>query len=282
MKIKYLGTGAAEGMPATFCSCPVCLRSLAEGGKSLRMRSCTLLGDDVLIDMGPDIHAQKLKYGLRLDQLKAVVYTHSHEDHQDAYALQLRGTHSCAVHPGIAPEGDVLQLYGNRWVGKRFLSAMGQGVQIDETRFCFHEVHPWQQFQVEGYTFHALRANHRPIAVEDCLIYAITDGKSSILYANDTGELSLEVDAYLKKTGLKFSLVSMDCARGLLPGDGHMGWTEVLKLRDRLMSIGAADQNTRFILNHLSHMNDMTHAEWVSFATPYGIEIAWDGLEIEC
>ncbi len=269
-------------MPATFCSCPVCLRSLAEGGKSLRMRSCTLLGDDVLIDMGPDIHAQKLKYGLRLDRLKAVVYTHSHEDHQDAYALQLRGTHSCAVHPGIAPEGDVLQLYGNRWVGKRFLAAMAPGVQIDEKRFCFHEVQPWQQFQVEGYTFHALRANHRPIAVEDCLIYAITDGKSSILYANDTGELSTEVDEYLKKTGLKFSLVSMDCARGLLPGDGHMGWAEVLKLRERLVAIGAADQSTRFVLNHLSHMNDMTHAEWVAFAAPYGIDVAWDGLEIEC
>ncbi len=282
MKIKYLGTGAAEGMPATFCSCPVCLRSLAEGGKSLRMRSCTLLGDDVLIDMGPDIHAQKLKYGLRLDRLKAVVYTHSHEDHQDAYALQLRGTHSCAVHPGIAPEGDVLQLYGNRWVGKRFLAAMAPGVQIDEKRFCFHEVQPWQQFQVEGYTFHALRANHRPIAVEDCLIYAITDGKSSILYANDTGELSTEVDEYLKKTGLKFSLVSMDCARGLLPGDGHMGWAEVLKLRERLVAIGAADQSTRFVLNHLSHMNDMTHAQWVAFAAPYGIDVAWDGLEIEC
>lgn len=269
-------------MPATFCSCPVCLRSLAEGGKSLRMRSCTLLGDDVLIDMGPDIHAQKLKYGLRLDRLKAVVYTHSHEDHQDAYALQLRGTHSCAVHPGIAPEGDVLQLYGNRWVGKRFLAAMAPGVQIDEKRFCFHEVQPWQQFQVEGYTFHALRANHRPIAVEDCLIYAITDGKSSILYANDTGELSTEVDEYLKKTGLKFSLVSMDCARGLLPGDGHMGWAEVLKLRERLVAIGAADQSTRFVLNHLSHMNDMTHAEWAAFAAPYGIDVAWDGLEIEC
>lgn len=269
-------------MPATFCSCPVCLRSLAEGGKSLRMRSCTLLGDDVLIDMGPDIHAQKLKYGLRLDRLKAVVYTHSHEDHQDAYALQLRGTHSCAVHPGIAPEGDVLQLYGNRWVGKRFLAAMAPGVQIDEKRFCFHEVQPWQQFQVEEYTFHALRANHRPIAVEDCLIYAITDGKSSILYANDTGELSTEVDEYLKKTGLKFSLVSMDCARGLLPGDGHMGWAEVLKLRERLVAIGAADQSTRFVLNHLSHMNDMTHAQWVAFAAPYGIDVAWDGLEIEC
>ena len=51
MEYQYLGTGAAEGMPATFCACPVCLRSMREGGKSLRMRACTLLGDDVLIDL---------------------------------------------------------------------------------------------------------------------------------------------------------------------------------------------------------------------------------------
>ena len=50
VEYQYLGTGAAEGMPATFCACPVCLRSMQEGGKSLRMRACTLLGDDVLIE----------------------------------------------------------------------------------------------------------------------------------------------------------------------------------------------------------------------------------------
>ena len=282
MKLTYLGTGAAEGMPATFCACPVCLRSLREGGKSLRMRSCALLGDDVLIDMGPDIHTQKLRYGLRLDQLKAVVYTHSHEDHEDMYALHVRGTPSCSVRPGVPADQDVLDLYGSLWAFKRFEQAVSEGPKIREERFRFHQVDAWQAFHVGPYTFHALRANHRPIVVEDCLIYAITDGISAILYANDTGELGPEVDEYLRKSGLRFSLVSMDCARGLLPGDGHMGWAECLRLRDRLYTIGAADSDTRFILNHLSHMNDMTHSEWEAFAAPYGIEVAYDGLIIEC
>ncbi|MBQ4434505.1 MAG: MBL fold metallo-hydrolase [Clostridia bacterium] len=282
MKLTYLGTGAAEGMPATFCACPVCLRSLKEGGRSLRMRSCALLGDDVLIDMGPDIHAQKLRFGLRLDRLKAVVYTHAHEDHEDLYALQVRGTASCSVRPGVPAEQDCLDLYGSRWVYKRFEQAMSQGHKVLEERFRFHQVEAWQVFEAGPYTFHALRANHRPIAVEDCLIYAITDGKSAILYANDTGELSVDVYRYLKDSGLRFSLVSMDCARGLLPGDGHMGWNECLQMRDRLAAIGAAGTDTRFILNHLSHMNDMTHAEWEAFAAPYGIEVAYDGLQIDC
>ena len=115
VEYQYLGTGAAEGMPATFCACPVCLRSMREGGKSLRMRACTLLGDDVLIDLSPDIHAQKLRFGLRLDRLKCIVFTHSHPDHQDIYALQNRGTPSRALRPDVPEEENVLDLYGNLW-----------------------------------------------------------------------------------------------------------------------------------------------------------------------
>ncbi|MBQ7486739.1 MAG: MBL fold metallo-hydrolase [Clostridia bacterium] len=281
MKLTYLGTGAAEGMPAAFCACPVCLRSLKEGGKSLRMRSCSLLGDDVLIDMGPDIHAQKLRFGLRLDRLRAIVYTHSHEDHEDLYALRQCGTPTAAIHPDVPEDEDILDLYGNRWVYKCFEMAMSSGHRARESHFRFHEIKPWQTFDVGPYTFHALRANHRPIVVEDCLIYAITDGKSAILYANDTGELSPEVDEYLRGIGLHFNLVSMDCARGLLPGNGHMGWAECLRLRERLEAIGAVDSGTRFVLNHLSHMNDMTHTEWEAFAAPHGIEIAYDGLVVD-
>lgn len=282
VEYQYLGTGAAEGMPATFCACPVCLRSMQEGGKSLRMRACTLLGDDVLIDLSPDIHAQKLRFGLRLDRLKCIVFTHSHPDHQDIYALQNRGTPSCALRPGVPEEENVLDLYGNLWVKKRFLSACAGAERAREERFRFHEVKPFEPFEAAGYTFYPLRANHRPIQVEDCLIYAISDGKTAMLYANDTGELSEENDEYLKTTGLTFSVVSMDCARGTLKGDGHMGFAEALCLRERLNKAGLVKADTRYILNHLSHMNDMTHSEWERFAAPHGIEVAYDGMKVVC
>ena len=280
MKLKYLGTGAAEGMPALFCACPVCLRSQQEGGKSLRMRSCTLLDENVLIDLSPDIFAQKLRYGLRLDQLRAVVFTHAHPDHEDMFALQLRATPSCSVRPGVAEEEDVLDLYGDPWVGRRLEQALEAQPHAVRGRFRYHEVHPYEPFAVGPYTFYPLRANHRREEGEPCLIYAVTDGKTAFLYANDTGETDLENDAYLRSIGLHFSLVSMDCARGLLPGDGHMGFRECLALRDRLVSIGAVDQNTQYLLNHLSHMNDMTHSEWEAYAAPYGIGVAYDGVEV--
>ena len=68
---------------------------------------------------------------------------------------------------------------------------------MKEERFRFHEVKPFEPFEAAGYTFYPLRANHRPIQVEDCLIYAISDGETAMLYANDTGELSEENDEYL-------------------------------------------------------------------------------------
>lgn len=277
MKLKYLGTGAAEGMPATFCDCPVCRRSRQEGGRSLRMRSCTLLGGELLIDLSPDIHAQSLRFRLELAKVKNIVFTHAHPDHEDAYALQMRGTASCSVLPQA---GQVLDLYGERWVKARFERVLGEE-RVEAARFRFHEVKPFEPFRAGGYTFYPLAANHRPAAVEECLIYAISDGQTAILYANDTGELSEANDAYLAAQGLTFSVVSMDCARGLLPGDGHMGFAECLALRERLKARGLVTKDTRYLLNHLSHMNDMTHSEWEAFAAPHGFEVAYDGLEVE-
>ena len=281
MRLRYLGTGAAEGMPALFCSCPVCLRSMEEGGKSLRMRSCSLLGDDVLIDLSPDIFAQKLRFSLRLDRVRAVVFTHAHPDHMDLYALETIGKASCSIHPDTLPEEDVLHLYGSRYVKARFERIFAED-HVLRSRFCCHEVRPYEAFSVGGYTFHPLRANHRPIEVEDCLIYAIEDGQSALLYANDTGRLDTQVDTYLHEKGIKLNLLSMDCARGLLPGDGHMGFAECQELMNRLKMKGIMQENARYILNHLSHMHNMTHREWEQFAAPYGVEVAYDGLEADC
>ena len=101
VEYQYLGTGAAEGMPATFCACPVCLRSMREGGKSLRMRACTLLGDDVLIDLSPDIHAQKLRFGLRLDRLKCIVFTHSAARRPARFVRMCRRKKTCWIYTAI-------------------------------------------------------------------------------------------------------------------------------------------------------------------------------------
>ena len=43
MKLKYLGTAAAEGVPALFCTCEVCRKSMELGGKNIRTRSQAII-----------------------------------------------------------------------------------------------------------------------------------------------------------------------------------------------------------------------------------------------
>ena len=49
MKIKYLGTAAAEAFPAIFCNCKYCEEARELGGKNIRTRSQSLVNDDLLI-----------------------------------------------------------------------------------------------------------------------------------------------------------------------------------------------------------------------------------------
>ena len=39
MKLQFLGTSAAEGIPALFCNCPACQYAYKTGGKEIRMRA---------------------------------------------------------------------------------------------------------------------------------------------------------------------------------------------------------------------------------------------------
>ena len=70
MKIKYLGTGAAEGIPAVFCHCNICNHARLKGGRNIRTRSQLLVDDNILIDFGPDSFMHSLMYSISLADIK--------------------------------------------------------------------------------------------------------------------------------------------------------------------------------------------------------------------
>jgi phosphoribosyl 1,2-cyclic phosphate phosphodiesterase len=43
MKIQYLGTAAAEGIPAMFCTCELCRKTARAGSAEARCRSSVLI-----------------------------------------------------------------------------------------------------------------------------------------------------------------------------------------------------------------------------------------------
>ncbi|XEC92567.1 MBL fold metallo-hydrolase [Paenibacillus tarimensis] len=82
MRITFLGTGDAMGVPRVYCDCRVCEEARNEGGNR-RLRSTVLLQDEetgsAFIDCGPDWGRQMELAGLR--SIHRMLITHAHFDH---------------------------------------------------------------------------------------------------------------------------------------------------------------------------------------------------------
>ena len=66
MKLLYLGTAAAEGLPASFCNCAICENARRVGGREVRSRAQLLVDGELLIDFPPDTYYHCLLHGLYL------------------------------------------------------------------------------------------------------------------------------------------------------------------------------------------------------------------------
>ena len=63
--------------------------------------------------------------------------------------------------------------------------------------------------------------------------------------------------------------------------DGHMGLKANQKVHDRLLEIGAADSNTKFVLSHFSHNGKLLYDEIVAEAQKFGATASFDGMIVE-
>jgi phosphoribosyl 1,2-cyclic phosphate phosphodiesterase len=87
--LTFLGTGTSMGVPTLGCDCAVCVSAVASSPglpapspHNRRTRPSVLVrweGHNVVIDTGPDFHAQAIAAGIH--RLDAVLYTHGHADH---------------------------------------------------------------------------------------------------------------------------------------------------------------------------------------------------------
>src|SRR3954467_14394138 len=81
MKIRLLGTGGADGIPALCGKSQVSDYAREHGGKDVRTRAAALVDGELKIDFGPETLPQIRREGLDATAWTAALFTHSDEDH---------------------------------------------------------------------------------------------------------------------------------------------------------------------------------------------------------
>lgn len=272
MRIRYLGTAAAEGWPGIFCRCPYCKQAKALGGKNIRTRSQAIIDDRLLVDFPPDSYMHMLHGNIDLPNIRSILITHTHADHLLLSDLAYRSK-------WFANDvDDVLTLYGNDTLAEKFsgVAAEAYGDEQLSSRLTCREIAPYAPVCIEGYTVTPLLASHNKR--ERCYIYLIEKDGGALLYGNDTGYFPDATWAYLE--GKRLTMVSLDCTcLARKEGRNHMGFEDVLMVKQRLLDMGSATDDTVFIITHFSHNGQMMHEEIVEKMSPYGILVAYDGME---
>lgn len=274
MKVHYLGTGAAEGIPAIFCECPVCKNAQVKAGKEIRTRMQVLIDDELLIDFGPDTYMHSLRYGIDLSHIKYCLLTHAHEDHIYPHDIKCRKKNRALLETNTHP----LHLFGSKGAAE-LLSPLENGNVTKDGNVIFHLINHFQRIDLEDYHVIALPAVHKTL---DPLIYTILKSEKAMLYCHDSDVLDESTLQYLANQRLVFDLVSMDCTEGKKRIDyrGHMNFERNKIMRKLLYEYGLVKESTIFILGHISHNGLVSHSEAEEIASSDGFTVAYDGLVV--
>ncbi len=278
MKVTFLGTAAAEGIPAMWCECPTCQKARELGGKDLRRRCAYLIDSDTLVDFGPDMNWQCNEFKIDLSKIDRIIFTHLHFDH-------LSGTEFCWRRtPWFSNLKHRLKILGSKAIFGRILTLIG----VETPRiYQFSEllIDPVEmeigQLVVDGdMEVLPLEADHAPGMGAQVLV--IGRGGKRFLVANDTG--FLPETSWEKLQGVKLDLVEIDCTSGIARADGyrgHQGVNSVINFRNRLLELGCITPDTPVYANHFSHNGKALHADLEAFFQPHNIKVAYDGLIVE-
>ena len=285
--LRFVGTGAAEGIPSPFCRCPICENARKVGGRELKTRTTFRVTEDVQIDYNADAFIQSALYGNDLFTLKHLLITHTHWDHFAVGELMLREMayvppeHELKVY--LAEDAyDVIGAFDGaiRRNDERISSMLRDIVSFERISF-------YEGFQAGDVYATALKGAHHGLVEKNSALYhMVLPSGRSMLYALDTGYLPEETFEWLK--GKKLDILVMeatfgDADRGLRPY-GHLDIKSADQVMERLYAEGAIDDGTKVYLTHMNHKHHMTHRMMEEYYQehrhPYEVQVAYDGLVI--
>lgn len=273
MKIKFLGTAAAEGFPAVFCNCDYC-NALRKIGKGFRTRSQTIIDGKLLIDLPADTYMHFLQNGIKGDEIESLIVTHSHADHYYPMELNMRGN-------GFSKKMKNAVL--NLLIPSDCAEKLNALYDSSKNTLTYSVCEPYKTVTFNDYNITPLPARHGWGNIVP-FIYLINKNGKNFLYGHDTGYFYPEVISYLEENKIVLDAVTFDCCYGELPIDdshGHMGFENIFRLIKELEIKGVITDKTKKIANHFSHNCNPTQENCENYVKGRDILISYDGFEIE-
>ncbi len=254
--LEFLGSGTSMGVPTLGCTCAVCADARRPGSRNRRTRPSVRLtfnGHTVLIDTGPDFHAQAIRAGIT--QVDAVLYTHHHADHilgmDDLRPLSFRLPAGIPLYADAPTQAVVRRVfeYTFRTENRYATSA----------RVTLEDLPPFPG------TIPLFGADFQPIPVQHGRELITGYRFGSAAYLTDTSDIPATSLPHLR--GL--DILILDALRP----QPHPSHSHLAKSIAFAQQIGAK----RTYFTHMSHEIDHEPTE---AALPEGTHLAYDGLEL--
>ena len=283
MKITFLGTAAATACPLVFCRCAACRMAWKRGGKDFRRRSSVLIGDDLLIDLGPDVMSAAFAFGADISRVRYLLQTHSHSDHFDAGHLITRLADyatSDTLPLELCASPETLRHMSERLAREEDGAALLTPEWQERLNLTVRPMRHGDVIDLGMRRITAVGSNHDPH--DGSLLWAIEEDGAAFLYATDTMKFTDEAIGLFRSRGFRFDAVAIDHTYGPgTPGGGHLCANEVIAEIGRLRTAGVLSDSCRILATHISHEGMPLHDELSEFASAHGYGIAWDGLTVE-
>lgn len=262
--LTFLGSGTSMGIPTLGCGCAVCLSATPPSPyepppepRNRRTRPSILLayqGHNVLIDTGPDFHAQAIRERVR--RVDAVLYTHGHADHvlgmDDLRPLSFHLPQPMPLYAD-APTADTIE----RIFDYTFRKAERYPTSA---RVTLHRIAstPGTTVDLFGASFERIPVTHGRQTITGYRF-------GSAAYLTDVSDIPEESVPLLQN----LDLLILDALRHE-PHPSHSHLAKSIALVDRL-------KPRRAFFTHMGH--DLDHAATEAILPPH-IRLAYDGLQL--
>ncbi len=253
--LTFLGSGTSMGVPTLGCDCAVCTSTYPHNRRTRPSIRLEYDGHTVLVDTGPDFHAQALREGVR--RVDAVLYTHGHADHvlgfDDLRPLSFHVKGGLPIYADDATADNIERIfeYTFRKENRYPTSARVEIHRIDRT--------PGAGFDLFGARFRRVPVTH---GRQEITGYRF----GGAAYLTDMSDIPPESVPLLQDLDV---LILDALRRDPHPSHSHL---------DKSVAMVEQLKPRRAFFTHMSH--ELDHAA-TEAALPAHIRLAYDGLKIK-